>query len=74
MFEILAAEPKARGRFGGRTQGRNTFDRTNNTLNGYSTKNFQIFKSNIDSAEQVRDVGIMMSNTAIFTLHIRNII
>ena len=29
--------------------------------------------SNIDDKEQVRDVGIMMSNTATFTLHIRNI-
>ena len=28
--------------------------------------------SNIDSKEQVRDLGIMMSNRAIFTLHIRN--
>ena len=30
--------------------------------------------SNIDDKEQVRDLGIMMSNTAIFTLHIRNIV
>ena len=30
--------------------------------------------SNIDSKEQVRDLGIMMSNTATFTLHIRNIV
>ena len=28
--------------------------------------------SNIDDKEQVRDLGIMMSNTATFTLHIRN--
>ena len=28
--------------------------------------------SNIDDEEQVRDLGIMMSNTATFTLHIRN--
>ena len=27
--------------------------------------------SNIDSKEQVRDLGIMMSNTATFTFHIR---
>ena len=30
--------------------------------------------SNIDDKEQVRDLGIMMSNRATFTLHIRNII
>ena len=30
--------------------------------------------SNIDDIEQVRDLGIMMSNTATFTLHIRNIV
>ena len=30
--------------------------------------------SNIDDKEQVRDRGIMMSNTATFTLHIRNIV
>ena len=29
--------------------------------------------SNIDDKEQVRDLGIVMSNTATFTLHIRNI-
>ena len=29
--------------------------------------------SNIDNKEQVRDLGIMMSNTATFTLHVRNI-
>ena len=29
--------------------------------------------SNIDDKEQVRDLGIMMSNTATFTLHIGNI-
>ena len=28
----------------------------------------------IDDKEQVRDLGIMMSNTATFTLHIRNIV
>ena len=27
--------------------------------------------SNIDNKEQVRDLGIMMANTATFTLHIR---
>ena len=31
-------------------------------------------KSNIDDKEQVRDLGIMTSNTATFTLHIRNIV
>ena len=30
--------------------------------------------SNIDDKEQVRDLGIMMSNTTTFTLHIRNIV
>ena len=30
--------------------------------------------SNMDDKEQVRDLGIMMSNTATFTLHIRNIV
>ena len=30
--------------------------------------------SNIDDKEQVRDLGIMMSNTATFTLHIGNIV
>ena len=30
--------------------------------------------SNIDEKEQVRDLGIMMSNTATLTLHIRNIV
>ena len=30
--------------------------------------------SNIDDKEQVRDLGIMMSNTVNFSLHIRNIV
>ena len=30
--------------------------------------------SNINDKEQVRDLGIMMSNTATFTIHIRNIV
>ena len=30
--------------------------------------------SNIDDKEQVRDLGIMISNTATSTLHIRNIV
>ena len=30
--------------------------------------------SNIDDKQQVSDLGIMMSNTATFTLHIRNIV
>ena len=29
---------------------------------------------NIEDKEQVRDLGIMMSNTATFSLHIRNIV
>ena len=32
------------------------------------------YDSNIDDKEQVRDPRIMMSNTATFTLHIRNIV
>ena len=32
------------------------------------------YDSIIDDKEQVRDLGIMMSNTATFTLHIRNIV
>ena len=30
--------------------------------------------SYIDDKEQVKDLGIMMSNTATFTLHVRNIV
>ena len=30
--------------------------------------------SNIDDKEQVRDLGIVLSNTATFTLHIRNLV
>ena len=30
--------------------------------------------SNIDDKDEVRDLGIMMSNTATFTLHIRNVV
>ena len=30
--------------------------------------------SNIDDKEQVRDLGMLMSNTATFTFHIRNIV
>ena len=30
--------------------------------------------SNIDDKEQIRDLGIMTSNTGTFTLHIRNIV
>ena len=30
--------------------------------------------SNIDNKEEVKDLGIMMSNTATFTFHIRNIV
>ena len=35
-------------------------------------KSFDV--SNIDDKEQIRDLGIMMSNTPTFTLHIRNIV
>ena len=35
---------------------------------------YNSYDSNIDNTEQVRDLGIMMSNTATFTLHIRNIV
>ena len=38
----------------------------------FATTNRSYDDSNIDDNEQVRDLGIMMSNTAIFTLHIRN--
>ena len=37
-----------------------------------TTTNKTFDDSNIDDKEQVRDLGIMMSNTATFTLHIRN--
>ena len=30
--------------------------------------------SNIDDKEQVKDLGIMLSNTATFTLHIKNLV
>ena len=30
--------------------------------------------SNIDDKKQVRDLGIMMSNTVTFTLHVKNIV
>ena len=39
-----------------------------------ATTNKSYDDSNIDDKEQVRDLGIMISNTATFTLHIRNII
>ena len=39
------------------------------TYKSYDGKNIS---KNIDDKEQVRDLGIMMSNTAIFTLHIKN--
>ena len=38
----------------------------------YATTYISYDDSNIDEKEQVRDLGIMMSNTATFTLHIRN--
>ena len=39
-----------------------------------ATTNKSYDDSNIDNKEQIRDRGIMMSNTATFTLHIRNIV
>ena len=39
-----------------------------------ATTNKSYDDSNIDDKEQVRDLGIMMSNTPTFTLHIRNIV
>ena len=39
-----------------------------------ATTNKSYDNSNIDDQEQVRDLSIMMSNTATFTLHIRNIV
>ena len=38
----------------------------------YATTYKSYEDSNIDDKEQIRDLGIMMSNTATFTLHIRN--
>ena len=39
------------------------------------TKTYKSYdNSNIGDKELVRDLGIMMSNTATFTLHIRNIV
>ena len=40
----------------------------------YTTTNKSCDDSNIDDKEQVRDLGIMMSNTATFILHIRNLV
>ena len=40
----------------------------------YSTTDKSYDDSNIDDKEQVWDLGIMMSNTATFTLYIRNIL
>ena len=37
-----------------------------------SVTTYKLYDSNIDDKEQVRDLGIMKSNTATFTLHIRN--
>ena len=39
-----------------------------------ATTNKSYDDSNIDDEEQVRDLGIMMSNTATFTLHIQNLV
>ena len=39
-----------------------------------SATTYKPYDSNIDDKEQVRDLGIMTSNTATFTLHIRNIV
>ena len=38
----------------------------------YATTYKSYDDSNIDNKEQVREPGIMMSNTATFTFHIRN--
>ena len=40
----------------------------------FATTNKSYDDSNIDDKEQVRDLCIMMSNTANFTLHIRDIV
>ena len=39
-----------------------------------ATTNKSYDDSNIDDTEQVRDLGIMMSDTTTFTLHIKNIV
>ena len=39
-----------------------------------SATTYKSYDSNIDDKEQVRDLGIMMSNTTTFTLHIWNIV
>ena len=39
-----------------------------------SATTYKSYDSNIDDKEQVRDLGIMMSRIATFTLHIRNIV
>ena len=39
-----------------------------------ATTNKSYDDSNNDDKEQVRDLGIMMSNITTFTLHIRNIV
>ena len=39
-----------------------------------SATTYESYDLNIDSKEQVRDLGTMISNTATFTLHIRNIV
>ena len=50
----------------------------NKICNNIQIKSTTTYKSyddsNIDDKEQVRDQGIMVSNTATFTLHIRNIV
>ena len=39
-----------------------------------SATTYKSYDDSIDDKEQVRDLGIMMSNTATFTLHVRNIV
>ena len=39
-----------------------------------SATTYKSYDSNIDDKGHVRDLGIMMSNTTTFTLHIRNIV
>ena len=39
-----------------------------------SSTTYKSYDSNIDDKDQVRDIGIMMSNTATFTLHIKNLV
>ena len=40
----------------------------------YATTYKSYDDSNIDDTEQARDLGVMMSNTATFTFHIRKLV